>query len=162
MQLSTCQQHKPPLLQKDQMKSKMKETPEEHTIVDKYVGHGNQGVSTRFVTKSNGEEFWEQKKKIDALEEDKKAGEIIEKSNADSAQAQEVINDIKYVKSDDAKLTTEQVKKELDGIVDPKEKKKRESQIKLAKEIKENADKKRAEIEKDEKFNVGDDISFRG
>ena len=50
----------------NQMKSKMKEPPEEHTIVDKYVGHGNQGISTRFVTKSNGEEFWEQKKKIDS------------------------------------------------------------------------------------------------
>jgi hypothetical protein len=47
------------------MKNKMKETPQECTIVDKYVGYGNKGVSTRFVSKSSGEEFWEQKKKID-------------------------------------------------------------------------------------------------
>jgi len=43
----------------------MKEAPEEHTIVDKYVGNGNKGVSTRFVATSDGNEFWEQKKKID-------------------------------------------------------------------------------------------------
>ena len=49
----------------NQMKNKMKEKPQECTIVDKYVGYGNKGVSTRFVSKSSGEEFWEQKKKID-------------------------------------------------------------------------------------------------
>ncbi|AGE49045.1 mRNA capping enzyme beta chain [Acanthocystis turfacea Chlorella virus Br0604L] len=50
---------------KNNMKDKVKEVPEEQTIVDKYVGYGNEGISTRFVAKSNGEEFWEQKKKVD-------------------------------------------------------------------------------------------------
>jgi hypothetical protein len=48
----------------NQMKSKMKETPEEYTIIDKYLGTGDQRIATRFVTKSNGEEFWEQKNKV--------------------------------------------------------------------------------------------------
>ncbi|ABT16218.1 mRNA capping enzyme beta chain [Acanthocystis turfacea Chlorella virus MO0605SPH] len=49
----------------NQMKGKMKEAPEEQTIIDKYVGNGNKGVSTRFVATLDGNEFWEQKKKID-------------------------------------------------------------------------------------------------
>ncbi|AGE49377.1 mRNA capping enzyme beta chain [Acanthocystis turfacea Chlorella virus Can0610SP] len=49
----------------NQMKGKMKEAPEEQTIIDKYVGNGNKGVSTRFVAIQRGNEFWEQKKKID-------------------------------------------------------------------------------------------------
>jgi len=48
----------------NQMKSKMKEVPVEYTVIDKYVASKDQGISTRFVSKSNGEEFWEQKKKI--------------------------------------------------------------------------------------------------
>ena len=105
---------------------------------------------------------YEEKKKTDALEEDKKSKELIDASNEKSAQAQEDINSVKSIKIEDAKLNEDQVKKELDGIEDPKEKKKREKQIKLAKEVKENADKKQAEVEKDEKFNAGEDISFKG
>ena len=105
---------------------------------------------------------YEEKKKTDALEEDKKSKELIDASNEKAAQAQEDINSVKSIKIEDAKLNDEQVKKELDDIEDPKEKKKREKQIKLAKEVKENADKKQAEVEKDEKFNAGEDISFKG
>ena len=105
---------------------------------------------------------YEEKKRNDALEEDKKSKELIDSANEKSNQAQEDINTVKTVKIEDAKLTDEQVKTELESIEDPKEKKKREKQVKLAKEIKENADKKQAEIEKDAKFNAGDDISFKG
>lgn len=105
---------------------------------------------------------YEEKKRNDALEEDKKSKELIDSANEKSNQAQEDINTVKTVKIEDAKLTDEQVKTELESIEDPKEKKKREKQVKLAKEIKENANKKQAEIEKDEKFNAGDDISFKG
>jgi hypothetical protein len=48
----------------NQMKSKMTETTEEYTIIDKYLDSGDRNIATRFVTRSNGEEFWEQKNKV--------------------------------------------------------------------------------------------------
>ncbi len=105
---------------------------------------------------------YENKKKIDALEDDKKSKELIDESNEKTEKARKTINEVKNANLDDAKLTDEQVKKELDDISDPKAKAEREGEIKLSKEIKEVADKKKAEIEKDDKFNNGEEITFKG
>ena len=105
---------------------------------------------------------YENKKKIDALEDDKKSKELIDESNEKTEKARKAINEVKNANIDDAKLTDDQVKKELDDIADPTARSEREGEIKLAKEIKDAADKKKATIEKDDKFNSGEEITFKG
>lgn len=105
---------------------------------------------------------YEQKKKTDALEEDKKTKELIDAATEKSEKARKAIDGVNAANLNDASLTEEQVKQELDTIEDTKSKAEREEKIKISKEIKEKATKHKAEIEKDEKFNAGEDITFRG
>lgn len=105
---------------------------------------------------------YEQEKKIDALEEDKRQGELIDEANEKFDAAKDEIKNVSDVNIADADLTDVEIKNELDGISDPDERKNRKQQIDLAKEIKETADKKKKEVENDETFNSGDEFTFKG
>lgn len=105
---------------------------------------------------------YEEKKKTDALEEDKKTKEIIDDAQKKSDAAQESVREVNKVDMRDSEITDEQKQKQLDEITDLKEKMHRENQINLAREIKTEADKKKQEIETNEKFNSGDEITFKG
>jgi hypothetical protein len=105
---------------------------------------------------------YEKDKKIDALEQNAKVADIIDKSEKRVEEAKEAIKNVSKAKEEDAKLSDEDVKKVLSDIVDPDDKKARGEQIKIAKEIKEAADKKQAELEKNKKFNDGEEIVFKG
>ncbi len=103
-----------------------------------------------------------QDKKIDVLEEDKKSRDLIDQSSIKTDKAKEIINSVKDVNIQDSKLTVEQVKQELSEISNDDQRDKRKNQIDLAKEIKEKADKMKNSVEKNEKFNAGEEITFKG
>lgn len=105
---------------------------------------------------------YEKDKKIDALEQNVKVAEIIKTSEKQVEEAKEVIKNVSKAKEEDANLSNEEIQKVLSGIADPDDRKAREEQIRLAKEIKESANKKHAELEKDKKFNDGEEITFKG
>ena len=103
-----------------------------------------------------------QDKKIDVLEEDKKSRDLIDQSSIKTDKAKEIINSVKDVNIQDSKLTVEQVAQELSEISDDDQREKRKTQIDLAKEIKEKADKMKKSVEQNEKFNAGEEITFKG
>lgn len=105
---------------------------------------------------------YEKDKALDALEEDKAAKEQVEKANQETSKAKEAIKNIAKSDKNDADLTDDDIVKILMEIQDPEEREQRSSQIKAAKEIKAKADAKQKEIESDEKFNSGEEISFKG
>ena len=103
-----------------------------------------------------------QDKKIDVLEEDKKSRDLIDQSSIKTDKAKEIINSVKDVNIQDSKLTVEQAAQELSEISDDDQRDKRKTQIDLAKEIKEKADKMKKSVEQNEKFNAGEEITFKG
>lgn len=103
-----------------------------------------------------------QDKKIDVLEEDKKSRDLIDQTSIKTDKAKEIINSVKDVNIQDSKLTVEQVAQELSEISDDDQRDKRKTQIDLAKEIKEKADKMKKSVEQNEKFNAGEEITFKG
>ena len=105
---------------------------------------------------------YEKDKQISVLKENEKVRETIENSVKQVEEAKETIKNISNVKEEDASLSDAQIETELAGIIDPIDRKDREEQIKLAKDIKERASKKQADLEKNAKFNSGEDFTFKG
>ena len=105
---------------------------------------------------------YEKNKKIETLEQNEKVRVLIKESEEQVKRAKEAIRNVSKVTEGDANLSEEQTQKVLAEIVDPEDKEAREEQIKMAKKIKEEADKKITEIEKNEKFNSGEEITFKG
>jgi len=105
---------------------------------------------------------YEKDKEIAVLKENEKTRVIIANSEAQVQAAKEAIKNVSKVTEADATLSKEAEQKILSEIVDLDDRKAREEQIKLAKEIVEASVKKQKELEKDAKFNAGEEIVFKG
>lgn len=105
---------------------------------------------------------YEEAKRADALEEDKVAFEKIQESKDKARETKEDVRIISEIDLNDADLTDEETKKELDAIEDDVEKIKRAKEIKAAKELKRRKTIAKKEIESNESFNNGDDFTFEG
>ena len=105
---------------------------------------------------------YEEEKRADALEEDKKAKEIIDANNEKNEQIKEELDSIKNADLKDADKTDEDIKTELSAIEDEELRKKREMEIKAAKELKKRKQIRMDKLNNDDNFNNGDEITFEG
>jgi hypothetical protein len=105
---------------------------------------------------------YEKDKKIAALEEDSKVSEVIEQSHTRLQEARQSIKNIVESTKDDVDLTDDEIVNILVNITDVDERDARSQQIQHAKEIKAIVLKKQEELDKDEKYNSGEEISFKG
>lgn len=105
---------------------------------------------------------YEEEKRADALEENKVAVEKAKEAKEAVSETKEDVKAVRDVDIKDAELSKEEVKAELDEIEDEDDKRKREKEILAAAKLKKRKSVAKEKIEKDESFNVGDEVSFGG
>ena len=119
-----------------------------------------------YMTKKDTENIirkgYEEEKRADALEEDKVALEQVYKGVRDAKEVRDLVKAIRDADIKDADKSDIEVQSELNDIQDGEDKAQREKEIDAAHILKSRVDSTLKEIESDELFNDGNEITFKG